>query len=131
MYGGSIKFSNIKEYKFLKNKLLYIIKAKEKKIFPSKLKKINFFNLEKRLEKAIFYLNGTFYQKNIALNFKKGYFFDGKFYMNNCDLIYNNKKIRAKKAIYQKEYINFKKIDIVDKNILRRKLRYKILLPLD
>jgi hypothetical protein len=122
-----IIIENLQEKKFDKNSLIYILKAKQKKIYPKRLKKIHLFNRKKQMAKSVYYTNGTFYKKNIKVDFKKGYFLEGVFYMQDCFAHQKDSTIKAKEAKYKYPNIEFSKVLLKRKNKIFHKIRYKVL----
>ncbi|MEA2017566.1 MAG: hypothetical protein U9N59_03880 [Campylobacterota bacterium] len=117
---------DIKETSISNRGLQYILEAKQKIILTKKIKKLNIFNRTKIIEDSIYYLNGKFHQKNIVVSFQKGYFFDGKFYMENCNSKYKNKKITSKSAVYNKKSIVFKQVLLHSNKIAYKKFNLKV-----
>ena len=69
-----LHFEGVKERKFTLNGLSYMIKAKNKIIDYKKLRKIRLFNRKQIASQAMYYINGAFFQKNLKVDFKKGFF---------------------------------------------------------
>lgn len=119
-------YTEIKERKFSLNGLSYIVEAKKKTIDYNKLRKLKFFKRKQIVSQTIFYNNGTFYQKNIKVDFVKGFFYDGNFYMQGCFSLINGGHIKADSAIVRKDHIEFKDLFIVKNTKKYRKFKHLI-----
>jgi len=115
---------NIQERAFSTSSLLYIIKAQKKSIDVKKLKHFSFFHLQKSVSEAIYYEQGTLYQKNIKVDFKRGYFFEGNFYMQECYATFKGGYIKAQTALYKRKTIEFKTLTMKKENRLYSKFTY-------
>jgi len=115
---------NLQEIKLTTKGLSYILNADKKIIDPKKLKKLNFFNRGKVISNAVYYLNGDLAKRNIKVKFEKAYFVDGNLYMQNCYSDYDGGYIKAKSAVYKKDYIEFKNLFMLHKNKKYKKFKY-------
>ena len=113
--GAELTIEKLTERKFTKSGLSYILKAESKTIDIKKLKKINLFNRKKIISNAIYYTNGAFVKKNIKVNFAKGFFLEGDFYMQDCYSSSKDNYIKSKTAKYDGKKIIFYKV-IMQKN---------------
>ena len=129
LHASGLTFEGIKERKFSKKKLEYILRAQKKIIDYKNLRKINLFNRKKTVADSLYYENGTLFQKNIQVNFKRAYFYEGDFYMQECYTKLSNGFIQAKTAIYKKRYIEYKDVLMEQDNKKYRKFTYKVMLP--
>ncbi|MGB3961638.1 MAG: hypothetical protein WBK95_05335 [Sulfurimonas sp.] len=106
--------------------MIYLLKAEQKTTDIDKLKKINLFNRKSIIANAIFYDNGTFHKKNIKVDFKHGYFYEGDFYMRDCYGSFEGNTIKAKSAVYKKTYIEFKDLVLKKENKIYHKFKYEV-----
>lgn len=123
---NEITLNGIKEKKFTSTGLDYIIKADKKTIDYLKLRKIHLFNMKEIMSQALYYNNGSFYQKQIKVDFERAYFYEGNFYMQNCFSNTETGSIKAKSAIYKKKYIDFKDLVLEKENKKYHKFKYRI-----
>lgn len=122
-------FEDIKEYKITTKKVDYIIEAKLKKIDLDKLKKFKFFNKKNIISNSSYYENGHLQKDSFFINFKKGYFLEGNFIMENISAINGTQKIVGEKAILKKDEVSFNKVFVYDNNKRVRKI--KLSYPID
>jgi hypothetical protein len=115
---------NIQEREFSTSSLIYLIKAQKKSIDFKKLKHFSFFNPKKSVSDSIYYEKGTLYQKDIKVDFKRAYFFEGNLYMQGCYATFKDGYIKAESAIYKRTTIEFKKLIMKKKNKLYHKFKY-------
>ena len=120
LFSVELTFENIKEYKITTTKVEYILSAKIKKVDFDKLKKFRFFNKKNVISNASFYENGTLQKSNFVIDFKKGYFLEGDFFMEDISAQNGQNKIIGKKAILKKDKLIFNKVYLYQNN---RKLR--------
>lgn len=121
-----ITLENIQEYKITKEKTLYKISAKIKKIDYKKQKKFKFYNKEKVISNSSYYLDGKFESGDLNMNFEKAYFLEGKFIMINTKGKYKNSPFKSKKAIYSRKDLLLKEVFITIEKRNYRKIKYKI-----
>lgn len=106
--------------------LSYLLEAQEKIIDNKLLKKLNFFNRKKIIANSIYYRDGVFRKKNIDINFKRGYFYEGAFYMHDCYSSKNEDYIKAKRAKYMGSYIEFSDVMMKKNSKKYRKYKYTL-----
>jgi len=121
-----IIINNLEEKLLTSSGLSYILKADKKTIDAKKLKKLNFFNRKKIISNSLYYTNGDFSKKNIKVHFKKGYFLEGDFYMQDCFSSYNGAYIKSKQAKYKKSYIEFSGVVMKKNDKIYHKFRYRV-----
>ncbi len=121
-----IVINDIQERKFTKLALSHIIKATSKTVDLKLLRKINFFNRKNIIANSIYYQNGTFYKKNIKIDFEKAYFYEGIFYMQNCYGKYQDGFIKSKTASYYNNQIEFQNLILKKEKKLYHKFKYAI-----
>jgi len=129
LYANSLTFEGIKERRFSQKNLEYILQADKKTIDYKNLRKINFFNRKKIVADSIYYENGTLFQKNLQVNFKRAYFYEGNLHMQECYTKLSNGFIQATTAIYKKKYIEFQDVVMKQDDKKYRKFTYKVMLP--
>jgi len=126
LQADDIIFQDIKEMEYTTAGLSYIIRANQKTINIDKLKKISLFNRKKVLSDSIYYRDGTFNKCNIAVNFHKGYFFEGAFLMDNCFINYNGASIQATTVEFKEKYIDLRNVILKKNNKEFHKFKYRI-----
>ena len=124
LYANELVLQNLQEREFSQNALLYILKASKKTIKPQKLQKFTLFNRKKIASEAMFYDNGTLFQKDIKVDFERAYFYEGDLYMQNCYSSLGDGYIKSDFAIYKKDYIEFKKLVMKKDNKIYHKFKY-------
>jgi len=124
LYSDTIYFEDIKESLLSKNGLQYQIKAEQKIVNLKKIKKSYIIFQKQYVKDHNYYLNGTFYQKDIQIKFKKGYFLEGSFFMIQCESNFKEMSIKAPKAKYSKNNIEFQNVQIIKNKKHFRKVRY-------
>lgn len=131
-FASSSLFSNqlineyLEERKFDTKGLIYLLKAEQKTTDFDKLKKLNLFNRKHIISNAIYYDNGTLYKKNIKVDFKRAYFFEGDLHMENCYSFFEGATIKAKFAVYKKTHIEFKDLILKKDNVTYHKFKYEV-----
>ena len=126
LQADDIIFKNIQEREYTTTGLSYILIANQKTVNIDKLRKINLFNRKKVLSDSIYYHDGTFNRYDIAVDFYKGYFFEGAFLMDNCFINYDGASIQANKAEFKEKYIKLENVILKKNNKEYHKLKYKI-----
>lgn len=126
LFSHEITFYKIEEKAFTPLGLNYIIKANKKTIDSQQIKKANIFNIKSIVSKMLYYTQGVFYKNNIEIYFNKAYFYEGDFYMYECEVMGANIYIRAKEGIYKKKYIEFKNLVLEKNNKTYHKIKYII-----
>jgi len=124
MNANELMLHNLQEREFTRNGLLYVIKANKKIVNFKRLKKIHFFNRKRLVSEAIYYQNGTLYQKHFKVDFEKAYFFEGDFYMQNCYATLQDGYIKSDFAIYKQNYVEFQKLVMKKENKIYHKFKY-------
>lgn len=76
------------------------------------------------MRESIFYTNGTLKTKDLKIDFKKAYFLEGNFIMNNAKGKYNKKEFTSEKAIYKYSTIEFQNLYISENGKNSKKLKY-------
>ena len=121
-----LHFEGVRERKFTLNGLSYLIKAKKKVIDYKKFRKIRLFNRKHIASQVIYYNDGAFFQKDIKVDFKKGFFYEGDFHMEDCFSSLENGYIKSKSAIATKDYTEYKDVFLEKNNKKYRKFKYKV-----
>lgn len=123
LFSVELTFENIKEYKITTKKVEYILTAKIKKVDFDKLKKFRFFNKKNIISNASYYEKGTLQKNDFVINFKKGYFLEGDFFMEDISAQNGQNKIIGKKAILKKDKLIFDKVYLYQNNRKLRKIK--------
>ena len=110
-----LTFKGISEHTFTNSGLTRKIIAKKKIIDYKKLQKIRLLGRKKNVSESIYYLDGTFHKKGIQIDFKRGYFYEGKFFMQGCEMQNKDSFVKAQNAVVQEEFVEFKKLFLVQK----------------
>lgn len=118
--------TNVQEREFTTKGLSYLIKANKKVIDYAKLRKMNFFNRKQIISEASSYQNGSFIHEKIKIDFAKGYFYEGDFYMQDCYCNYKDGYIKAKNAVYKSTNIEFKSLLLVQNGKKHHKFTYRV-----
>jgi len=103
-----------------------LIKANKKVIDYAKLRKMNFFNRKQVISEASSYQNGLFIHEKIKIDFTKGYFYEGDFYMQDCYCSYKNGTIKAKNAVYKKTFVEFSNLLLLQDEKKYHKFIYRV-----
>ena len=116
---GLIEFTDIQEKIYCESLCYqdnYFIKA-NKRIINTKTKfKLNTKDM---VRNNSYYKDGEFVTKKITVKFKKAYKYNSKFYMENCSGIYNGSKFKSNIAVKYNNYIEFNRIVIKDKILIK------------
>lgn len=123
---SQVTINSLKEYHYIKNKLSFILEAKQKTINPKLLKKMHLFNRKKIMSEAMFYTEGTLFTKNINISFERAYFFEGNIYMQDCYSKDKNATIKARNAVYTKDFIEYKNLKLDKSNKIYHKFKYRV-----
>ena len=121
---NKLVLQNIQEREFSPNSLVYILNANRKIIKFEKLRHFSLFNRKRIVSEAIYYENGTLHQKDISIDFKRAYFYEGNLYMHNCYATLKDGYIKSEDAIYQRTDIKFTKLVMKKKNKMYHKFKY-------
>lgn len=119
-------FDDISERQFSLNGLSYKIKARKKVIDYKQLRKIRFFNRKQIVSQALYYTDGSFYKKNLKVDFVKGFFYEGEFHMQDCYSDIENGYIKAESAIYKKDFVEYKNLMMQKDGMKYRKFVHTI-----
>lgn len=123
LYSGQFIFEDINEYKINNEKVDFIIEAKIKKIDLQRIKKFKLYNKESLISTSSYYEDGMILKKDLRLNFKKAYFLEGNFIMNDISGEIKDITLNGKKAVLKKEEIVFDNVLIKQHEIKRKKLK--------
>jgi hypothetical protein len=118
--------TNIQEREFTNEGFLYLIKAEKKVIDYKKLRKMNWFNRKKIVSEASNYHKGSLEDKNIKIDFVKGHFYEGDFYMEDCYCNYQNGYIKAKNAVYKKTFVEFRNLLLLQDGKKHHKFTHRV-----
>ncbi len=87
---------------------------------------MGFFNRKKVMSESMYYTNGTFYTKNVKVDFERAYFLEGSFYMQNCFTKDGNDTVKSKSAKYDKSFIEYSGVKLKKNNKIYHKFKYRL-----
>ena len=129
LYSSQLIFEDVSEYRINEAKVDFIIEAKTKKIDLERIKKFKLYNKESLISSSSYYENGVILKKDLRLNFKKAYFLEGNFIMNDISGKIKDISLNGKKATLKKEEIVFDNVLIKQKDSKRKKIKAIFQLP--
>ncbi len=112
LQAGSVEIVGVTQYSLTTKGISYSITSQKRIIKPPK--KVSILTISKKQEyisNSAYYTNGTFKNKNSTIKFKKAYWLEGTFYMQECAGEMPHYSFVAKKVSYKKSGLyNFKNI---------------------